>query len=91
MDNDKLFTLTREQQSHFNRLKAAIEMCHQNGVVFYNNYGTLGALNGRYFMKDAYNDIRRDFSIENVGQHSHNEVELECGEWSDDMHFFQPK
>ena len=67
-------------------MKKAHNDCYRLGVVFYNNYGTIGALDGEKFR--GYSDY--DKGVEDVGQNMDNEFVLRCCEWADDTHYFLP-
>ena len=89
MQDKNLFELTEKQQKAFNRLQEAHKDCIKSGIVFYNNYGWLGALNKTKFKPPYYDDTESENSILDENQNI-NEFYLDCGEWADDTHFFQP-
>ncbi len=79
------FTLTKDQQRAFKRMEKAYKDCIRSGVVFYNNYGTIGALDGKKYQ--GYSD--NDKGVEDVGQNVEYEFIFEgSGEWADDTHYF---
>jgi len=82
------FSLKPEQQRAFNRLKKAHADCLKAGVVFYNNYGNLGALDSSKFCHHYYDDCPIS-GVSDVGQNA-NELDIGCGEWADDPHCFHP-
>ena len=81
------FDLNAEQKRAFNRLKKAHKDCIDAGVIFYNNYGTIGALDSNKWSR--YDDARD--GVPNDGQNISNEFNLKCNEWADDRHYFHPQ
>lgn len=86
-----LFALTKEQKAAFNRLKKAHADCIRLGLVFYNNYGRLGAVDASKFEADFYNDTEKAGAIFDNGVNMETEFRLECESWADDNHWFHPK
>lgn len=83
---DDLFELTKEQKKAFFRLKRAYVDCEKLGVLFYNNYGSLGALDSNKI--DCYDD--NDSGILDRGQNCINEFNIPIS-WADDSHYFHIK
>lgn len=84
------FVLNPIQQRKFDAFKKAFKACQEAGIIFYLNYGSLGALDGLEF--NGYDDQDHGLkSIEDTGQNAHNEITQFPGEWADDKHFFQSK
>lgn len=79
-----LFELTIEQKRAFNALKRAINKCEKSGMLFYNNYGTLGLCDKKRVK--AYNDQPSEYKDGDVL--NPHEIILPCNEWADDDHFF---
>lgn len=84
---EDLFDLTKPQEQAFNALKKAIQDCKKSGLLFYNNYGTLGVCDRKKVK--AYNDDPSPYEHE-VNTFNPNEVILPCNEWADDSHYFHP-
>jgi hypothetical protein len=86
---DELFELTTDQGKAFDRLKKAVKECQKLNVFFYNNYGTLGAVD-RAKIKD-YNDIKGDDGIlDGVEAYNPNTIRIPADTWADDPHYFHP-
>ena len=81
----ELFELTPKQQKAFNNLKLAFEKCRNLNMMFYNNYGTLGATDADKISEynDTPSNLRDQYNISNP-----NEISLPCNEWADDSHYF---
>lgn len=88
---DGLFKLDGAQRKAFIRLKSAYRDCLRLGLVFYNNYGTLGAVDAERFDADFYNDTEKVGSVFDDGINMENEFRLECDSWAGDNHWFHPK
>ena len=86
----ELFKLTHKQQLAFNRLKRAYRDCKKLGVVFYNNYGTIGALDRDKFEDSFYDDDEDEDSIADDGDNLGNEIMTDMTSWADDPHWFHP-
>lgn len=87
VDVDELFELTAAQKRAFNRLKKAYLDCEKAGVLFYNCYGNLGAVDSKKI--NEYTDIRQEGAVMNTGQNILNELRIP-NEWTDDTHYFIP-
>jgi len=79
--------LTSEQQKAFNNLKQAFKKCLDLKIMFYNNYGTLGAVDKAKINK--FDDELSDDAIYQ-GDLNTNTFRLPCNEWADDDHYFHP-
>jgi len=83
-----IFDLTSEQQKAFNRLKKAYKDCEKTGIFFYNNYGSLGAVDKNKI--DGYGDETiSSFKNELIYDDSRrlNTISI-ANEWADDTHYF---
>ena len=89
---DELFTLTPEQKKAFERMRKAYADCKKLGIVFYNNYGHIGALCKNRFLDDFYNDTDNKNPIYDNGENTDNEF-WDSGfvSWADDNHYFHTK
>lgn len=82
---DELFELTEKQRKAFLNLKKAYKECGKLGILFYNNYGTVGALDSKKLSN--YSDD--DSGIMDTGQNMNNEFKHPAGDsWADDTHYF---
>lgn len=87
MDHE-LFELTADQQRAFKRLKKAYRDCEQSGILFYNCYGSLGAVDSEKIV--AYNDQYKPGCLRNHDVYNFNTLKI-VNEWTDDTHYFHPK
>lgn len=89
MENE-LFELTKEQKRAFNRLKKAHADCLKSGIMFYNNYGSYGAVDSAKIREYDDNEMAKsEKAIRNDGQNYKNELSI-SQEWTDDQHYFHP-
>lgn len=88
MEEIELFELTPKQQKVFNNLRKAFKLCENLNILFYNNYGRLGAVDRDKICE--YNDEKLKNSIFDDNTLNANEFRLPCNEWADDNHYFQP-
>lgn len=82
---ENLFELNDKQRKAFLKLKSAYKECEKLGILFYNNYGTIGAVDSKKISE--YND--KDSGILDTGQNYKNEFNS-IDSWADDAHYFHP-
>lgn len=89
MDN-RIFDLTPEQQKAFNRLKKAYSDCEKTGIYFFNNYGSLSAVDKNkicgYGDSKYYANGVSEISNHEVGEPV-NSIKI-ANEWADDEHYY---
>jgi hypothetical protein len=86
---EDLFELTPQQKKEFESFKKAYKKCIESGIWFYNNYGTIGALDSNKV--NGYSDENKKSHIKDTGQNTHNELRTCLDSWADDEHYFHPK
>jgi len=85
---EELFELTEKQQRAFNKMTRAYKDCLKYGIKFYNNYGSIGALDGNKFSRECYTDSPKEKSVEDIGQNPNEFGDWDLISWADDQHWF---
>ena len=91
MSDLDLFELKPDQKRALERMRRAYEDCIKLGLVFYNNFGSIGTVDKERFNPDFYNDIETDNAIYDDGLNMVNEINGLPVSWADDNHWFHPK
>jgi len=85
---EKLFELTNKQKKAFSAFKRAFNRCLKEGIVFYNNYETLGAYDKSKI--DSYDDKYDEDAIPHEMLTNYYEFDTNIVQWADDQHWFHP-